>query len=75
VRRYPSDFNAPEFGTATREPGNEWAFWYFKPAPTPRDLPLAPETIRVLSEADASLGRLQGVSALIREPELLIGRT
>lgn len=29
--------------------------------------------MKALSEADASLGRLQGLGALIRDPELLLG--
>lgn len=69
----PSRFTAPQFGEATREPGKKWAFWYFKPAPMPRDLALETRTVRALSEADASLGRLQGLGALIRDPELLLG--
>lgn len=69
----PSLFTAPEFGEATREPGKKWAFWYFKPAPVPRDLALNTRTVRALSEADASLGRLQGLGTLIRDPELLLG--
>ncbi|MFT4009485.1 MAG: Fic family protein [Nocardioidaceae bacterium] len=69
----PARFTAPEFGTATREPGNKWAFWYFKPAPMPRDLPLAIQTVKALSAADAALGRLQGIGTLIKDPELLVG--
>ena len=61
------------FGSATREPGNKWAFWYFKPTPIPRDLTLAASTIKALSDADASLGKLQGLGTLIRDPELLLG--
>lgn len=69
----PARFQAPTFGEAAREPGNKWAFWYFKPAPVPRDLPLTSATVKALSSADAALGRLQGVGALIKDPELLIG--
>ncbi|GAA2023143.1 Fic family protein [Nocardioides kribbensis] len=69
----PNRFTAPVFGEAVREPGNKWGFWYFKPAPIPRDLALTTATVRALSEADASLGRLQGLGALIRDPELLLG--
>lgn len=69
----PSNFQATAFGTATREPGNKWAFWYFKPHPIPRDLLLSTRTIKALSDADASLGRLQGLGALIRDPQLLLG--
>lgn len=69
----PAIFEDSTFGEAVREPGNKWAFWYFKPSPIPRDLLLATRTIKALSEADASLGRLQGLGALIRDPQLLLG--
>lgn len=66
-------FSAPEFGAVVREPGNKWGFWYFKPAPIPCELALVPTTIKALSDADAALGRLYGLGALIRDPELLLG--
>lgn len=66
-------FNAPAFGSVQREPGKKWAFNYFRPAPIPRDLELAPKTIQLLSSADAALGQLQGLCQLIRDPELLVG--
>ena len=69
----PERYDAPQFGRATREPGNKWAYWYYRPAHIPRDLTLQPLTVKALSDADAALGRLQGVSALIHDPELLIG--
>ncbi|WP_328527626.1 Fic family protein [Nocardioides sp. NBC_00368] len=69
----PERYDAPQFGRATREPGNKWAYWYYLPAHIPRDLALRPLTVKALSDADAALGRLQGVSALIQDPELLIG--
>lgn len=69
----PAHFTAPDFGAVVREPGNKFAFWYFKPAPIPRELALVPATIKVLSDADAALGRLYGLGALIRDPELLLG--
>lgn len=69
----PANFEDSTFGEAARETGNKWAFWYFKPSPIPRDLALATRTIKALSDADASLGRLQGLGALIRDPELLLG--
>jgi Fic family protein len=69
----PARFTAPQFGAATREPGNKWAFWYFKPAPIPRELSLTGPTVLALSGADAALGRLHGLGALIKDPELLIG--
>lgn len=69
----PTRFQTTQFGQAAREPGNKWAFWYYKPGPIPRDLPLATRTVKALSDADASLGRLQGLGALIRDPGLLLG--
>jgi len=58
---------------ARREPGKRWAFWYYTPAPLPRDLGLAPRTVLALSEADSALGHLQGLGRLIKDPELLLG--
>ena len=69
----PKRFVSSVFGEATREPGNKWAFWYFKPSVIPRELALTSRTVKALSDADASLGRLQGLGALIRDPELLLG--
>lgn len=69
----PEDFTATTFGSAHREPGNKWAFWYFRPARIPRDLDLTTPTVMALSAADASLGRLQCLGALVRDPELLLG--
>lgn len=69
----PHLVEVPAFGEAAREPGNKWAFWYRKPTPIPRDLTLTGRTVNALSEADASLGRLQGLGALIKDPELLLG--
>lgn len=69
----PAKFASSQFAEASREPGNKWAFWYFKPATIPRSLDLTPATIKALSEADASLGRLSGLGALIRDPQLLLG--
>jgi len=33
-------YTATRFGVPHREPGNPWAFWYFRPAVIPRDLEL-----------------------------------
>lgn len=69
----PSRFTTTPFGRVAKQPGDRHAFWYFAPAPIPRDLHLEPATIRVLSEADAALGRLAGFGYLVRDPELLVG--
>ena len=68
-----SRYNAPRFGTATREPGNKAAFTYFLPTYIPRDITLEPGSVLALSEADSALGYLQGLGHLIRDPDLLIG--
>lgn len=61
------------FGYATKEPGNKFAFTYYQPRPIPREIAMPTSVINVLSDADASLGHLQGLSALITDPSLLIG--
>ena len=43
---------------------------YF-PAPVPRTIELPPPTVRLLGEAEASLGRLDGVGRLLPDPLLL----
>jgi Fic family protein len=68
-----SRFVDSTFGEVRREPGNRYQFWYFSPAPLPRRLDLTSPTVNALSEADASLGLLNGLGHLIREPELLVG--
>lgn len=69
----PRESTAPRFGTPAREPGNEWAFWYFAPTAIPRDLELDLVTVDALSEADAALGQLHGLGRLVRDPQLLVG--
>ena len=69
----PSQFTSTSFGTVEREPGRRWAFYYFRPAPIPRALELAPRTVQLLSAADAAVGQLQGLTQLIQDPELLVG--
>lgn len=44
---------------------------YF-PAPIPRSIVLPPPTIRLLADAEASLGRLAGVGQLVPNPRLLM---
>jgi len=68
----PDLFQAPEFGRATKKPGDKWAFWYFEPFAMPRDLALSSGTVLALSKADAALGRLSGVGRLIKDPSILV---
>ena len=69
----PKSFSVQTYGRVEREAGNKWSFWFFNPAPIPRDLPLATETVRVLSDADNALGHLQGLGRLVTDPQLLLG--
>lgn len=69
----PTSYQAPAFGRATREPGDQRAFWYFEPTHLARELTLDPVTVNVLSRADASLGYLQGLGQLISDPRLVVG--
>lgn len=68
--RYPSK----TFGTVQRQPGKTWSFYYYLPAQLPRELDLSPAVVTLLSEADASLGQLQGLCKLIRDPEPRVDR-
>ena len=61
----PDRFLDSTFGHPAREPGNRWAFWYYKPAPLPRTLALDTRTVLALSEADSALGHLQGLGHLL----------
>lgn len=69
----PGRYEDTAFGRPFRQPGEPWAFWHYRPEPIPRRLDLADETIYALSDADSSLGHLQGVGQLIRDPQLLVG--
>jgi Fic family protein len=69
----PKNFVSKEFGESLRRPGDRWAFWYFHPFSIPRELSLDPETIYSLSDADSSLGHLQGLGWLLKDPDLLVG--
>lgn len=69
----PRDFGAPDFGRVNRRAGDRWAFWYFLPAPIPRELVLDANTVLALSDADAALGHLHGLGHLITDPQLLVG--
>lgn len=63
----PSKFVAPRWGRAVST-GPPAAYFAFVPSAVPRELVLAPETIMLLSEADAALGRLAGAGRLLPDP-------
>jgi Fic family protein len=65
------DYSSTSFGRPRRTLGPQGYTAYF-PAPIPRTIELSPPTIRLLAEAEASLGRLAGVGQLVPNPHLLI---
>ena len=67
IDRYPES----RFGEARRTVGRHGYVAYF-PRPIPRALDLSPAVIRLLSDAEAALGRLAGVGQLLPNPHLLI---
>jgi cell filamentation protein, protein adenylyltransferase len=66
-----NDYAATPFGEPRRTPGRHGYIAYF-PAPIPRAIVLPAATIRLLADAEASLGRLAGVGQLVPNPHLLI---
>jgi Fic family protein len=66
-----SDYTSTIFGEPRRTPGRHGYTAYF-PAPIPRELELPTPTVRLLADAEASLGRLAGVGQLLPNPNLLI---
>jgi Fic family protein len=65
----PRDFQAPQFGIATRTGAS---FWYFKPEPIPREIEFSPETILALSTADDALGRLASAGKYLPDPTVFV---
>ncbi len=59
------------FGQPRRTPGRHGYVAYF-PARIPREIDLPLSAIRLLADAEASLGRLAGVGQLVPNPHLLI---
>jgi Fic family protein len=66
-----SQFVAPAWGRAVSTGGSA-PYRAFVPQPVPRELPLDPETVLRLSEADAALGRLAGAGRVLPDPHLLV---
>jgi Fic family protein len=66
-----SDYASTPFGEPRRTVGRHGYVAYF-PAPIPRTIELPASTIRLLADAEASLGRLAGVGQLVPNPHLLI---
>jgi Fic family protein len=66
-----ADYASTQFGKPRRTLGRHGYVAYF-PAPIPRAIELPVSTIRLLADAEASLGRLAGVGQLMGNPHLLI---
>jgi Fic family protein len=66
-----TDYASTQFGRPGRTLGPHGYVAYF-PAPIPRAIELPVPTIRLLADAEASLGRLAGVGQLVGNPHLLI---
>lgn len=67
----PTNFVAREWGRAVSTGGSA-PYWTFIPEPLPRELALDAETVMLLSDADAALGRLAGSGPLLPDPHLLV---
>jgi hypothetical protein len=65
------DYASTLFGEPRRTPGHHGYVAYF-PSPIPRTVELPAPTVRLLADAEASLGRLAGVGQLLPNPHLLI---
>ena len=66
-----SNYASTPFGEPRRTIGRHGYVAYF-PASIPRTIELPASTIRLLADAEASLGRLAGVGQLVPNPHLLI---
>lgn len=66
-----ADYASTPFGEPRRTLGRHGYVAYF-PASIPRAIELPAATVRLLADAEASLGRLAGVGHLIPNPHLLI---
>lgn len=67
----PARYTKSAFGEPRRTVGRHGYTAYF-PAPIPRTTELPGRTVRLLADAEASLGRLAGVGQLVPNPYLLI---
>ena len=65
-----SDSPSTPSGEARRTPGRHGYAAYF-PTPIPRSIELPARIVRLLGEAEASLGRLDGIGRLLPDPYLL----
>jgi Fic family protein len=67
----PARYERHVFGQVRRTPGRH-GYRTFYPSPLPRRLAVSAETAVWLGEAESALGRLDGVSQLLPNPDLLV---
>ena len=69
-----ANYTPTAFGEARRTPGRHGYVAYF-PAPIPRAIELPAQRCACSAEAEASLGRLDGIGRLLPDPTCSCGRT
>jgi Fic family protein len=67
----PDRYTDTPFGTARRTIGPHGYVAYF-PKPIPRALPISPDNLLLIADAEAALGRLAGAGRLLPDPHLLV---
>ncbi len=67
----PDRYTSNPFGEV-RPYGGKHGYLAFFPKPLPRELSLAPHTVRLLSDAEAALGQLAGIGSLLPNPHRLM---
>ena len=67
----PGRYQRHAFGEVRRTPGRH-GYWAFHPASLPRRMALGAETAVLLGEAESALGRLDGISQSLPNPNLLV---
>jgi Fic family protein len=67
----PDRYKRHALGQVRRTPGRH-GYSAFHPSPLPRRLAVSAETAALLGEAESALGRLDGVSQLLPNPNLLV---
>ncbi len=67
----PAQYDDTPFGQPRRTGGRHGYVAYF-PRPLPRLLPISPENLLRIADAEAALGRLAGAGRLLPDPHLLV---
>jgi Fic family protein len=67
----PAEYDDTPYGQPRRTGGRHGYVAYF-PRPLPRLLPISPENLLRIADAEAALGRLAGAGRLLPDPHLLV---